>query len=263
MTSGETGPHGVGDALDRLDLQLVAKLVLVLGAFRVEAEAGVLGHAPGGVDAPLVDDVEEEAVDLVAIAVDDLHRLLDHVVDVGGGEVELEPAAGLLKGAAPVALAVFVHLNPLGVGARGVLIPADGDVDGAADVGVMAGADLLAQQVAGEVGMPVREPRLVVDPTVVAAGEEGDAVDVGGLEGARERVGVEGGADAGKVLGGVEVEVDLAEAEFGVHAGAFGRLPEKTAAIRMAWPVEPFTRPSEGAISRRCDPSGRSRARKR
>jgi hypothetical protein len=49
----------------------------------------------------------------------------------------------------------------------------------------------------------------MVGPAVVALGEQGDGVDVTGLQGRLEVFAGEAGADALDALGGVEVEVDL------------------------------------------------------
>ncbi len=159
-------------------------------------------------DAADVADVEKQAVDVVAEEVEDLLGLLHDVVEVGRGEVHLPPAGGQRPGAAAVAL--LIDLDPFGVLGRHVLVQSDGDVDRRLDVSLVAGFELLGEQIAGQVRVPGREPRIMVDQAVVAAREERHRIDVRPLEGIDEFVGPELAAIPG-LLRGMEVEVDLAE----------------------------------------------------
>ena len=53
--------------------------------------------------------------------------------------------------------------------------------------------------------------RFVVDVAVMAAGKAGDRVDMGASQGVGEFIGVKGCADAGDMLAGVKIEVNLTE----------------------------------------------------
>ena len=78
----------------------------------------------------------------------------------------------------------------------------------------LSAVDHVAQQVgAREVGMRRAGLGRIVRPAVMALGEDGDRVDMRLLERRHEVVGIERRADAGDMLGGVEVEVDLAVAQ--------------------------------------------------
>ena len=92
----------------------------------------------------------------------------------------------------------------------------------------------------------LRELRVVVDQPVVAAGEESDRVDGGALQGLNEPVRVELAADAGDLLGSVEIQVDLTECELGhgffhrdgaAWAGVMTPQARRAPALPVGWVV--------------------------
>jgi len=162
-------------------------------------------------------DVEEEAVAVEAGQY--LGGVFDEEVHVGGVQAQ-PPVEARLEGLCADLVAVLVDAQPLGMRARRVVVPLDGDVDRAEDVAGMAGLDLLLQQVGLQVRVYAFGVRLarVVDPAVVPAREAADLVHVRALERGGELIGVEAAADAGDLLAGVEVEMDGAVAQL-AHGG--------------------------------------------
>ena len=166
----------------------------------------------------LLDDVEEEPVDRDQL--EELSQVRLEKVHVRRVQADL-PVEPRLEGWRSLERAVGGHLAPPGLGVGGELVPLDGDVDRHPDVAPVAGLDLLLEEVAPEVGVaPLREGlRVVVDVAVMAPAEAGDGVDPGPLEGRGELLGVELGPHVGDQGAGVEVEVDLAEAQLEAGAG--------------------------------------------
>jgi len=97
----------------------------------------------------------------------------------------------------------------------GELVPLDGGVDRHADVVGMAGGDLLGQQVAGQMRMPALRMRyrVVIHPAMMATCKAGDRVHPCSLQCGGELLRVERFSDAGNLLGGMEIQVDLSEAQ--------------------------------------------------
>ena len=119
---------------------------------------------------------------------------------------------------------------PLRMLAGGELVPLHRDVDRALDVGGAQRLDHVAQQVGPrQLRMRLADLGRVVRPAVVALGEDGDRVDVRPLQRRDEIVGIERRADRRDVLGGVEVEVDLAIAErlVGLGGHVYSLEPER------------------------------------
>jgi hypothetical protein len=95
-----------------------------------------------------------------------------------------------------------------------MVIPLNGYVNWRFDVGSSTGAELGREQIALHMGVDeFRESfAFVVQHAVVAAGKEGDRVDLGLLEHIRKDLFVELATDISNQLTGVKVHVDLAHA---------------------------------------------------
>ena len=94
-----------------------------------------------------------------------------------------------------------------------MVVPLDGDVHRRLDAAAVEGAHLLQQQVPlGQLRMDQLREGLggVVEPAVVAAGEDGHGVDGGGADGFGKGLRLKVNADAGNFLRGVEIQMDLA-----------------------------------------------------
>jgi len=99
--------------------------------------------------------------------------------------------------------------------------PADGDVHGGAHADLVAGLDLLTEQVEFLDQMRVTAADLgrEVAPAVVALGEKRDVVDPAQLQRFLETLFVESRTNLAHVLGGMEVEMDVAGGQGRDHAG--------------------------------------------
>jgi hypothetical protein len=87
--------------------------------------------------------------------------------------------------------------------------PANGVIDGCAHVDLVAGLDLLAQQVDLERGVHAAHLGRIVAPPVVPLGKDVDQVDMSDLECLLELALVKAAPYGGDVLGGMEIQVDL------------------------------------------------------
>src|SRR3954453_14367999 len=135
---------------------------------------------------------------------------------------------------------------------RGEVVPLHRGVDRDADATRVTGFDLLPQEVALETRMATlrMDGGVVVDPPVVASREARHGVDMAARERVCERVRIERRPHPGDVLAGVEVHVDLAEAQSVLHHGVLSRLSGSVAV---------HTRPSPGTgASWRTSPSAQS-----
>jgi len=191
---GEVGPPGL--AVDQL---LVARIAL----------GHALGHAAVAPARLRADDVEEDAVGVVALG--GLGHFGREHVEVGGVQAHLMET-GAVIGAGPRDLAVDETARVLGVAPVVLLVEAGRKVDRRLHADRMRGGDLLAEQVDGEGGMlPAGRGRMVM-PTVMALREHRDRIDLTQAQHILELLAGEGRADPGDLFAGVEIEVDLAEA---------------------------------------------------
>ncbi len=110
---------------------------------------------------------------------------------------------------------VGIETEPLGMLVGGVVIPLDRGVDRHADVSLMAGLDLLIEQVALEMRMAPFGKLLgvVIDVAVMAAPKASNRVHMGLDESIREPLWIEIIAYPFNVFAGMEIEMDLAEGE--------------------------------------------------
>ena len=220
----EDGAVGVEPTYELRELALV----LIDDALAVRNALSVVGrvhtgfghalHADRAAAPALADDVEEQAVHVEHPQ--DLTGLVGDIPHIGPAHVEAHLVPARVERARGW-LAVGAHLAPLGVLLVGVLVEADGDVDGNTNALGVAGLDLLGEEVALEVRVAsVLEPGVMEDHPVVPAREACHGVDVRFLQCSGELPGIELRADADDLLGGVEVEVYLPESEFvqGVHS---------------------------------------------
>ncbi len=215
----------VEDTHRRIELARGGGGALVVEAQRLDGGAvdvlrpvepqSVLAHpalAPFAAAGLLADDVEEDAVG-VGEEPARLADLFAEVVQVGRAEAH-RVEAGLrgLRDPAEV-LALVVHRPPLGVLVRGDVVHARGKVDRRRDADLLRGVHLRAQEVEAQVRVHPPDGRRMVGPAVVALREERDRVDVAEAKRLLEARFVELRPDPVDVGRGVEIEVDLAEAE--------------------------------------------------
>jgi hypothetical protein len=193
-------------------MRSTAKRPSAAGVARIHPRLQHRGAAHLAVAVPRLHDVEEEAVD---------GHIVEQVLDMGLQELsiarknaQIAVKTGFIDGCAG-GLALLVEHPPFGVVNRGVIVPLHGRVNRHADVALVAGLDLLLQQVPLHVRVAALGIRLgvVVDHAVVAAREARDGVDPRLFHGGGELFGVEVVADAFDLLAGVEVEMDLTEAQ--------------------------------------------------
>ncbi len=183
------------------------------------------------------DDVEEDARRLVIT--EHLARLFEQFVAVRlVVETKRVPCgAELLAGGWVVTRAMELvcgaHHAPLGMDAGIALVPLHRDVDRALDVGGVQRPDHVAHEV-GPRQLRVRRPHFgrVVGPAMVALGKDGDRVDGGILERRHEHLRIERSADARDVFRGMEIEMDLTEAQRLVGRGghSYSLLPVRESA---------------------------------
>src|SRR5262249_54253412 len=83
------------------------------------------------------------------------------------------------------------------------------------DADGLAGVVLRAEKVEAQARMALADGGVVIRITVMALGEEVGDIDAGGGERRRERLRVEAGADVRDMRRGVEVGMQLAEAQMG------------------------------------------------
>jgi len=190
----------------------------------IDAACFHLGAAGGAHAGPDADDIEKDPVQLVAQQRANLCGLGGQEVIVAGVDAQRLVETGLGKRRAFVRAAGLSD-QPLGAGGGRMVVPLDRDVDWRPDTGRMQGTDLLQQQVAvDQVRVdPLRELlRRVVQPAVVAAGEDRHRVDSRVPDRLGEGPGIEIGRNAGYCFGRVKIKVDLPACQLHVDH-PFGR----------------------------------------
>ena len=216
VEDGHVGVHlldgGGGELVVALQ-SLLGDLEKMVGVVGVQALFPEALHAVFAGAGSLVDDVQEDAVAVGELA-EDLLDFLAEMLHIGGVE------AGLVEAGIQVALGhgghgLQVHMDgqPLRMLRQHGVVQPRREIDGGVDVDFLAGVELCPEEVEGEAGVAVSHFGVVVVPAMVAFGEEGDGVHVGFLEGFLPLPLLETCPDAGDLAGGVEVQVDLAEAE--------------------------------------------------
>ena len=181
----------------------------ILGIKAAIAQRLLTMAAPAGLDA---DDVKEQSVDAErCVFLTDLAGLGDEQVKVGGVEAQAMIArAGKIVGRGGQPALLIAANDPFGMLVCGVLIVACRDIDGGADADLVGRLDLGGQQLEiPEGGVHFIGFGFMVCPAVVAFGEHGDRIDVADAQGILELLFIKAGADAGNVLAGVEIKVDL------------------------------------------------------
>jgi hypothetical protein len=93
----------------------------------------------------------------------------------------------------------------LSIGGR----PAHGVIDGRTNADLVAGLDLLSEQVEGQRGMHAAHPRGVIAPTVMALGKDIDQVDAPQAQRFLELPLVKACAHPRNEVGSVKIEMDL------------------------------------------------------
>ena len=119
-------------------------------------------------------------------------------------------------------LAVCATHAPLGMLATGLVIPTDRDVNLGVDAFAAADIEHAADQILAQLRMAQPAHGIgIITPTVVAVGEEIDGAHPTAFQHRGKLLFTEFGANVLAMFGGVEVEVDLTEAQ-GVHLDLLG-----------------------------------------
>ncbi len=198
--------HIALEGVERFDAE--SRTLCIIGRIQARIAHHLLGIAIGRGDR--LDDVEEEAVD--GHQLEQLGHAGFEEIDVGRVDVQPAVEAGFER-RRPQQRAIRSFADPLRMTAGCVVVPLHGDVNRRTDADLVAGFDLVDQQIgAFQMGVDSlrKVGRLVVEHAVMAAGETGDGIDVGLGQRAGKLIGIEVGSDAGDLLAGVVVEVDLA-----------------------------------------------------
>ena len=178
----------------------------------IEARFRHAFHAPRAKAKRLVNDVQPETVAIREQAREFAHLLADEI-QVGCIETELVKA-GIGRALAPaIVAAVFVDRAPLGMLSGNAVVDADREINLRVHTNFVTSVHHRTGQIEirCQVRVALAKFRFVVTPTVMAHRKDIDAVDVAAPQRLLPMALIPSGADAGDVLGGVKIEVNLAE----------------------------------------------------
>jgi len=222
---GIDGRRGGGRLLVVAPDRVRGRLLPVLRLRGVEAVRLHPVHAPLAAALAFADDVEEDAV-AAWVPFHDFADLGAEVVEIGRVEAHLvEARLGRRFHPARVP-AVGRDTAPFRMLGRRNVVDARGEVDRVVDVQFAAGRHLGVEQVEGQARVHPPHGRGMVGPAMMALREDRDGIHVPALELSLELRFVEAGADTGNGGRGVEIQMNLTEAQG--RMSRHDRFPQKS-----------------------------------